>query len=107
MAMNGDASTIRIGNTLAAASSHTAGRRGTVISDEDKSTTGSSVIADIVQSETIATCTSIAAKTGKTSGATNAISARRRSGVRGHIVSAMACRLSRVTASEMVIGAAR
>src|SRR5438552_1809546 len=63
--MNGDASTIRVGNAIAATSSHAATRRGTVSSGADNSTTGSKVIADIAQSETISTFASIAAKAGK------------------------------------------
>ncbi len=87
--MNGDASTIRTGNTTAAASSHTAAWRGTATSGDDSSTTGSSVIADIAHSDTIPTLNSNAANAGSTSGAANAISARRRSGVRGHRESAI------------------
>src|SRR5947209_2848698 len=105
--MSGDASTIRSGNTMAAASSHTAARRGTTISGDDNSTTGSSVIADIAQSETISTLAGSATKAGSTSGAMNAISARCRSGVRGHTVSASAATLGRVTASATTTGVAR
>ena len=41
--MKGAASTNTTGNTIAAASSHTKARRGTVTSGEDNSTTGNSV----------------------------------------------------------------
>src|SRR5436190_14780239 len=105
--MNGDARTIRIGNTIAATSSHTAARRGTVSSGDDNSTTGSKVIADIAQSETISTFASIAAKAGKIRGATNAMSAKRRSGVRGHTVSATAAIFGRVRANASTMVGAR
>src|SRR5215213_731732 len=105
--MNGDTSTIRIGNATAAASSHTAARRDTVSSGDDSSTTGSSVIADIAQSETISTFSSAAAIAGSTSGATKATSARRRSGVPGQMEVPTAFRLGRVTANEMSTGTAK
>src|SRR5688572_16704738 len=104
--MNGAASTIRTGNTIAAASSHTAARRGTVTSGDDNSITGSSVIADIAQSDTMSTLKARAASAGSTSGATNAIQAKRRPGVRGHTVSAIAAKLGRVMAAEITNGAA-
>src|SRR6185503_17548694 len=104
--MNGAASTIRTGNTIAAASRHTAARRGTVTSGDDNSITGSSVIADIAQSDTMSTLNAMAASAGSTSDATNAIHTKRRSGVRGHRVSAIAAKLGRVMRNEMTAAGA-
>src|SRR5205085_8274714 len=106
-AMKGAASTITTGNTIAAASSHTKARRGTVTSGEDNSTTGNSVTADIAHSETISTLSSAAASAGNTSGATNAISTRRRSGLCGHAVSPIAVRLGRVMTSAITAAGAQ
>src|SRR5262245_43430164 len=98
--MKGAASTISTGNTIAAASNQVAACRVTASSGEDSSTTGSSATAHIAQSETISTLNSSAASAGSTSGATNAISAKRRAGSRGQSVSTIAARLGSVTSAE-------
>src|ERR1041384_4675776 len=98
--MNGAASTMRTGNRIAAASSHVAACRVIATSGDESSTTGSSVIAHIAQSETISTLKIMAASAGRTSGATNAISAKRRAGSCGQTVSAIAAMLGRVAAAE-------
>src|SRR4051794_41753894 len=88
--MNGATATITTGNTMAAASSPVAVWRVTATSGDESSTTGSKVIAHIAHSDTISTLNSMPTSAGRTSGATKAISAKRRAGSGGQIVSAMA-----------------
>src|SRR3954453_8473147 len=98
--MNGAAATIRTGNTIAAASSRVAALRVTVTSGDESSTTGSKVMAHIAQSDTISTLNSMPTSAGRTSGATSAISAKRRELSYGQTVSAMAGKLGRVASVE-------
>src|SRR5436853_5342329 len=101
--MNGAASTIRTGNTIAPASSPVAAWRATVTSGDESSTTGSKVMAHIAHSDTISTLNSMPASAGRTSGATNAISANRRAVSGGQMVSATAAKLGRVASAESTI----
>src|SRR6188768_4274984 len=104
--MNGAASTIRTGNTIAAASSPVAAWRVTATSGDESSTTGSSVMAHIAQSETISTLNRMAASAGSMSGATKAIHAKRRDVSCGQTPSAMAATLGRViTIASITAGA--
>src|SRR5690242_12123511 len=104
--MNGAAATIATGNTIAAASSPVAAWRVTETSGEESSTTGSKVMAHIAQSETISTLNSTAASAGRTSGATNAIKAKRRAVSWGQRASAMAAMLGHVmTIAITTVGA--
>ena len=57
-------------------------------------------MAHIAHSDTMSTFASSAASVGSRSGATNAISAKRRAGSPGHSVSAMAATFGRVISAE-------
>ena len=97
-AIIGDAARNANGTTIATATIRAAAARETTTSGDDSSTTGSSVQADMVQSELISMPNSGASTAGINSGAQNVAAASRRSGVVGLSASVSAARFGRMTA---------
>ena len=83
-----------------------ASRRLIVTSGEDNSMTGSSVQADIDQSDTRRTPVKGATRAGTSSTAQNAAAASRRSGAVGQAISLMAAPLGRAATNTMISGTA-
>src|ERR1700737_4643522 len=85
--MAGATATMTSGNAIAAAKMRTASLRAGLISGEDNNMTGSSVQADIDQSEVSRTPIAGAIKAGSSNGAQNDTAARRRLGSGGQPMS--------------------
>src|ERR1700749_4174314 len=95
-----------IGSAIAMARMRILPARGSVTSGDDSSTTGSSVMVEIVQIGITSSRAMTAAASGNTSGNAKAMTTVRRDGSAGHSVSAIAVRDGRATASAISTGIA-
>src|SRR6516165_1733729 len=102
--MAGAMATMTSGKAIAAAKMRAASSRATAISGEDNSMTGSSVQADIDQSEVSRTPIAGAIKAGSSKVAQNDTAVRRRPGSAGQTMSSSASRLGRINEITMRIG---
>src|SRR5258708_28742023 len=93
------------GKTTARASRRTAARRDIATNGDDSRTTGSSVIAGVIQIDSMATVSSTAISTANKNGAANAMTSVRRAGSDGHNVSRIAAQRSRVASTQSTIAA--
>src|SRR5947208_3373882 len=103
-AMPGAARVAMTGTAAATASSRTSTGREMTIDGEDISTTGSSVWAGIVHSETTRAPATGAMIAGSSSGAQNATATNRRSDVEGHRLSTIPAIPGRATISIATVG---
>src|SRR5215468_8202954 len=105
-AMTGASAIMTNGKTAASTTMRVASRRPMATSGDDSSITGSRVHADIDQSDTTCTPAKGDSAAGNSNVAQNAVAARRRSGVAGHAMSAMAARLGRARTTTIMTGTA-
>src|SRR5277367_3587494 len=89
-ATTGAAATQTTGTAIAMARMRIAAARGSVTSGDDSTTTGSSVMLAMAQSETTFSLAMTAARSGSRNGTTKATTTVRRRGSDGHAVSATA-----------------
>src|SRR5215831_4021562 len=106
-AMAGAAAVTSTGTATAMAKTVVAAKREIANNGEDSSTTGNKVIDPIAHSETISSCVASAATAGNSNGRAKALSARRRSGSRGHNVSRIAATLGRASNKTISVGTTR
>ena len=102
----GAAATIAAGNAAASVRMPTASRRLIATNGEDSSMTGSSVHADMVQSDVRRTPANGATNAGASSTAQNASAASRRWGCAGHAMSLTVAPAGRAAMATMMRGTA-